>query len=82
MVSRILGHASIATTADVYGHLTDACSASPPIGRTSSSEGWLPAPKVVQRVVRPGSKPLPDPGGRFRARAEWPARRGFEPPTY
>ena len=24
VVSRILGHASIATTADVYGHLTDA----------------------------------------------------------
>jgi hypothetical protein len=44
MVSRILGHASITTTANVYGHVTDAMLDKASNGPTQSSAGGAPEP--------------------------------------
>jgi integrase len=56
VVSRILGHASITTTANVYGHLTDAMLGRAAIGPMSSSLDGRPRPrKGVRRGVLPES---------------------------
>ena len=82
-MSRILGHASIATTADVYGHLTDTM-----LGRaaerTDTVLGHGRASETVRVVRRVGQPQNGDPRRqppRVISHERVARPEGFEPPT-
>ena len=56
VISTTLGHAQIATTADVYSHLSHRCCRGPQIGSTdfSMEDAQIPGQEVVPMVVPTG----------------------------